>query len=61
MTQIVMMKPEHIRPNMDEQKNDEQTAWVGYLDFKPAASSADKIIESRTIRLGQKRPRILRP
>ncbi|PSR81618.1 hypothetical protein BD289DRAFT_484336 [Coniella lustricola] len=27
MTQIVMMKPEHIRPNMDEQKNDEQTAW----------------------------------
>lgn len=28
MTQMVMMKPEHIRPNMDEQKNDEQTAWV---------------------------------
>ncbi|KAJ4394251.1 hypothetical protein N0V93_003468 [Gnomoniopsis smithogilvyi] len=27
MTQMVMMKPEHIRPNMDEQKNDEQTAW----------------------------------
>ncbi|KAF3764853.1 hypothetical protein M406DRAFT_278481, partial [Cryphonectria parasitica EP155] len=27
MTQIVMMKPEHIRPNMDEQKNEEQTAW----------------------------------
>ncbi|KAJ4413774.1 hypothetical protein N0V82_008318 [Gnomoniopsis sp. IMI 355080] len=27
MTQMIMMKPEHIRPNMDEQKNDEQTAW----------------------------------
>lgn len=28
MTQIVMMKPEHIRPNMEEQKNEDQTAWV---------------------------------
>lgn len=33
MTQLVMMKPEHIRPNMDEQKNEEQTAWV--CDPKP--------------------------
>ncbi|CAN8099066.1 unnamed protein product [Discula destructiva] len=27
MTQIVMMKPEHIRPNMEEQKTEDQTAW----------------------------------
>lgn len=32
MTQLVMMKPEHIRPNMEEQKNDEQTAWVCLLN-----------------------------
>lgn len=28
MTQLIMMKPENIRPNMEEQKLDDQTAWV---------------------------------
>jgi hypothetical protein len=28
MTQLIMMKPENIRPNMDEQRVDDQTGWV---------------------------------
>lgn len=35
---MVMMKPEHIRPNMDEQKNDEQTAWVRQPDLVPVVA-----------------------
>lgn len=31
MTQLIMMKPENIRPNMDEQRVDDQTGWVGPL------------------------------
>ncbi|KAL1865493.1 hypothetical protein Daus18300_007138 [Diaporthe australafricana] len=27
MTQLIMMKPENIRPNMDEQRVDDQTGW----------------------------------
>lgn len=28
MTQLIMMKPENIRPSMDEQRVDDQTGWV---------------------------------
>lgn len=47
MTQMVMMKPEHIRPNMDEQKNEEQTAWVRQPKLLSASAHlADGLIEN---------------
>lgn len=62
MTQLIMMKPENLRPNMEEQKLDDQTTWVSKLhEIAPIEllSVTDSTAEDRAVRLGSKRSRIL--